>query len=98
MKGKSDSSDVLVERLKERIRILDESNCALAYRLISDSVENAALSGRIALYREFSGAVIGRQNKEGKLKADRYKLLESMGISRELAERVESMLDSENEH
>lgn len=91
---KDDSA--LVNGLKERIRILNESNCSLAYQLISSSKENVALSRSLSLHKKFSHAVMDRFIGEGKsVQLDYPNELKSIGIDQELAIRIESDLSAE---
>lgn len=83
-----------IEELKERVDILNESNCSLSYRLIALSRENKKASMDSALYKEFSKNILDKSKSisSGKI-AKNHITLTPMSIDLEIIKRVEESLN-----
>lgn len=84
------SERLLIESLKERIFVLNDSNCRLSYQVVKLSKMNASIKSELSVYRQFSKKIVdaaGGGNGEGKTGIRDYILAET-GIGREELERV----------
>lgn len=61
-------NEQVAEGLKEQIRALNESNCALSSQVVRLSQERYTLSKRLDVCREFASIVIERASQNGMLK------------------------------
>lgn len=81
----------VIERLKNQIKILADSNCAISYQLIRSFAENRAISTNLGIFREFSKDVLSRL-KDNRKEASNWGILESIGTNPDLIKRAEEAL------
>lgn len=82
--------DQVVEGLKERIKVLNESNCRLSHQLIAMLYENKRLSADSSLYKEFSKSVVDSIKEESNISEKDYVALTRLGVDLSLIKKVES--------
>ena len=82
-----------IESLKERIKILDESNCNLSFALIASSEKNAQVLQEFSIYKEFGRSIIENLKiKEKNWPITGPNVLLTLGIDLDLVKKVENCL------
>lgn len=90
------SQSNIIDNLKERIKILDASNCTISNELVCLSSMNIHTTKSMELLREFGRSVIKQSEfKEKVQRLNNHAILTSLGVDSELIVKVERMLQIE---
>jgi hypothetical protein len=78
--------------LKERINVLNKSNCTLSNQIVDLSRKNHLLSIDLALYKEFSRDILYKVEQMGGHSGGNHGILATFGIDPDSINKVESSL------